>query len=139
MLDLPAPACIHGFSDCVGPDWLIRARPATDDGAIAKKRIRVGEEWLGQRAAQQFGTKARSIDVKVGFDRRPVLRHKRCNPFLAHLRTNRGIHDFHTEFAANLFQPRYQLYVLNMKCVVIMEMRQSIRLAGKHFVMGHER
>ena len=68
VLDLPAPAGVHRLREWCRADRFVGARPAADDRAVAEERVGVIAERLAERASEQFGAKAGSIDEQIGGD-----------------------------------------------------------------------
>ena len=138
VLDLPAPACIHGFGGCIGKDGLVRARPAPDDGAIAKKRVLIIAKGLAEGSSEQLGTKPGRVQVKVAGDAITAFRDEGSDSGGSLLRAHSGVGDDDTLVPASVFQPTDQLLVLDVERVIVVKLRQSVRPSREDLLVRHK-
>ncbi len=75
VVDLPAPAGVHGLGDGVGVDEIIGAIPTADNGTVAEKGIGVGDEGLLIELPYKLGAEARGVDEEIGAEAAAVFEH----------------------------------------------------------------
>ncbi len=66
MLDLPAPAGVHGLGGRIGLDRLVGSGPAADYGAIVEQARLVADKRFVQGLAKQDRKEPGAIDEQIG-------------------------------------------------------------------------